>query len=90
MKKPTGPWLNFVRFLMSVQFERVAIVASASSGRRCHVIRREKIAGHIAGYAKVLKHGKRLFSWIWLTACGPRHLCQDADLVILCVPVGAW
>ena len=38
---------------MSVQFERVAIIGIGLIGSSlAHVIRREKIASHIAGYAK--------------------------------------
>jgi cyclohexadieny/prephenate dehydrogenase len=49
---------------MSLQFERVAIIGIGLIGSSlCHVIRREKIAGHIAGYAKSAETRNVAFSW---------------------------
>jgi cyclohexadieny/prephenate dehydrogenase len=77
---------------MSVQFERVALIGIGLIGSSlAHVMRREKIAGHIAGYAKseatrdaAVQLG--LVDSIHSTAASA---VRDSDLVILCVPVGA-
>ncbi len=77
---------------MSVQFERVAIIGIGLIGSSlAHVIRREKIANHIAGYAKSAETRKAA---VQLGLVDSMHetaaaAVRDADLVILCVPVGA-
>ena len=77
---------------MSVQFERVAIIGIGLIGSSlCHVIRREKISNHIAGYAKSAETRKTA---VHLGLVDSMHetaaaAVKDADLVILCVPVGA-
>ena len=77
---------------MSTLFERVAIIGIGLIGSSlAHVMRREKIATHIAGHAKsaatratAVKLG--LVDSMHETASGA---ARDADLVIMCVPVGA-
>ncbi len=77
---------------MSVQFERVALIGIGLIGSSlAHVMRREKIAAHITGYAKSEETRKSavqlgLVDSIHATAASA---VRDADLVILCVPVGA-
>jgi cyclohexadieny/prephenate dehydrogenase len=77
---------------MSVQFERVAIIGIGLIGSSlAHVIRREKIANHIAGYAKSAETRKAA---VQLGLVDSMHetaatAVKNADLVILCVPVGA-
>jgi cyclohexadieny/prephenate dehydrogenase len=77
---------------MSLQFERVAIIGIGLIGSSlAHVIRREKIANHIAGYAKSAETRKTaqqlgLVDSMHETAAAT---VKGADLVILCVPVGA-
>ncbi len=76
---------------MSTLFERVAIIGIGLIGSSlAHVMRREKIATHIAGHAKsaatratAVKLG--LVDSMHETAAGA---ARDADLVIMCVPVG--
>ena len=78
---------------MSVQFERVALIGIGLIGSSlAHVMRREKIASAYCGLCKErgdAENGRA--AWVWLTAFMPRRLSavKDADLVILCVPVGA-
>ena len=77
---------------MSVQFERAAIIGIGLIGSSlAHVIRREKIANHIAGYAKSAETRKAA---IQLNLVDSMHesaaaAVRDADLVVMCVPVGA-
>jgi cyclohexadieny/prephenate dehydrogenase len=77
---------------MSIQFERVALIGIGLIGSSlAHVMRREKIAGHIAGYAKSAEtrrtaHQLGLVDSMHETAASA---VANADLVILCVPVGA-
>jgi cyclohexadieny/prephenate dehydrogenase len=76
---------------MSTLFERVAIIGIGLIGSSlAHVMRRENIATHIAGHAKsaatratAVKLG--LVDSMHETATGA---ARDADLVIMCVPVG--
>jgi cyclohexadieny/prephenate dehydrogenase len=78
---------------MSVQFERVALIGLGLIGSSLsHVMRAKKIAGHISGYAKsaetreaAVKLG--LVDSMHATAA---DAAKNADLVILCVPVGAY
>lgn len=77
---------------MSVQFERVAIIGIGLIGSSlAHVMRREKIAGHIAGFAKSIETRKAA---VQLGLVDSMHetaasAVRNADLVIMCVPVGA-
>ena len=77
---------------MSIQFERVALIGIGLIGSSlAHVIRREKIASHIAGYAKSAETRRTaqqlgLVDSLHETAASA---VKNADLVILCVPVGA-
>ncbi len=77
---------------MNQQFGRVALIGIGLIGSSlAHVIRREKIASHIAGYAKSAETRKAavqlgLVDSIHDTAA---VAVKDADLVIMCVPVGA-
>ena len=77
---------------MSTQFERVALIGIGLIGSSlAHVMRSEKIAAHISGHAKsaetratAVKLG--LVDSMHETAAAA---VKDADLVIMCVPVGA-
>ena len=77
---------------MSVLFERVALIGIGLIGSSlAHVIRRETLATHIAGFAKSEETRKTavdlgLVDSIHRTAAAA---VENADLVILCVPVGA-
>jgi cyclohexadieny/prephenate dehydrogenase len=77
---------------VSVRFERVALIGLGLIGSSlAHVMRREKLAGHIAGHAKsaaTLEAAKHL------GLCDSLHRTATdavgkADLVVLCAPVGA-
>ncbi len=76
---------------MSVQFERVAIIGIGLIGSSlAHAMRREKIAAHISGYAK---SAETRATAVKLNLVDSMHetaiaAVRDADLVILCVPVG--
>ena len=77
---------------MSTQFERVALIGIGLIGSSlAHVMRSEKIAAHISGHAKsaetratAVKLG--LVDSMHETAAAA---VKNADLVIMCVPVGA-
>ncbi len=77
---------------MTHLFERVALVGIGLIGSSiCHIMRRENVAGHIAGFAqseKTRATAKRigLVDSIHATVS---EAVKEADLVILCVPVGA-
>ncbi len=76
---------------MSVHFDRVALIGLGLIGSSlCHIMRREQLAGHISGHAR---------SAATRGTAKELHLCdsihesaaaavRDADLVILCAPVG--
>ncbi len=78
---------------MTRLFERVALIGLGLIGSSlCHVIRREGLAGHIAGHArsdatraKAVELG--LVDSIHSSAA---EAARDADLVVLCAPVGAY
>ena len=77
---------------MSVQFERVALIGIGLIGSSlAHIMRREKIATHIAGYAKSDETRKAAVQLGLVDSIHPTAVSavKDADLVILCVPVGA-
>ncbi len=77
---------------MTVRFERIAIIGIGLIGSSlAHVIRREKIASHVTGFAKSAATRKTaldlgLVDSMHETA---RSAVENADLVILCVPVGS-
>lgn len=77
---------------MTVMFERVALIGLGLIGSSLsHVMRRERLAHHIAGHARsaatLEKAGELgLADSLHSTAAGA---VTNADLVILCVPVGA-
>lgn len=74
-------------------YERVALIGLGLIGSSLsHVMRREKLAGRIAGYAKSAETratAKRigLVDEMFESAAAA---VKDADLVILCTPVGAY
>ena len=77
---------------MSVLFERVALIGIGLIGSSlAHVIRREKIANHIAGYAKSEETRNTAVQLGLVDSIHPTaaSAVANADLVILCVPVGA-
>jgi cyclohexadieny/prephenate dehydrogenase len=76
---------------MSAHFDRVALIGLGLIGSSlCHIMRRDKLAGHIAGHARSAAtrdkaKALRLCDSIHETAAAA---VRDADLVILCAPVG--
>src|SRR6476619_3952437 len=76
-----------------VIYERVALIGLGLIGSSLsHIIRREKLATHIAGHARSAKTratAKRigLVDQIHESAAA---CVKDADLVILCTPLGAY
>ncbi|CAN5246484.1 prephenate/arogenate dehydrogenase family protein [soil metagenome] len=78
--------------MTDAHFGRVALIGLGLIGSSLsHVMRREKLAGHIAGYAKSVATRERAAE-IGLTDSmheSAAAAVKDADLVILCVPVGA-
>jgi cyclohexadieny/prephenate dehydrogenase len=76
---------------MSAHFGRVALIGLGLIGSSlCHIMRRDRLAGHIAGHARsAATRGKakalRLCDSVHETAAAA---VRDADLVILCAPVG--
>lgn len=76
---------------MSVHFDRVALIGLGLIGSSlCHIMRREKLVGHIAGHAK---SGATRDKAKALGLCDSIHeiaaaAVRGADLVILCAPVG--
>ncbi|MFL5258829.1 MAG: prephenate/arogenate dehydrogenase family protein [Hyphomicrobiales bacterium] len=73
-------------------FERVALIGLGLIGSSLsHVMRREKLARHIAGHARSAETRKRA-SELGLADTihdRPADAAADADLVFLCIPVGA-
>ena len=78
---------------MSQMFDRVALIGIGLIGSSlAHVMRKQKLAGEITGYArseatraKALEIG--LVDRIFATAA---EAVKDADLIILCSPVGTY
>jgi len=76
---------------MSVRFNRVALIGLGLIGSSlCRIMRREKLAGHIAGHAR--SAATRDTAKV-LGLCDSIHdtaaaAVRDADLVILCAPPG--
>jgi cyclohexadieny/prephenate dehydrogenase len=77
---------------MRIQFERVALIGIGLIGSSLsHVMRREQLAGHISGYSK---SAETRATAVKLGLVDSMHessteAVRNADLVILCVPVGA-
>ena len=78
---------------MSVMFERVALIGIGLIGSSlCHIMRREKLAGHIAGFARSGATRRKaqelhLVDSVHETAV---VAVRDADLVFLCSPIGTY
>lgn len=78
--------------MMKPMFERVALIGLGLIGSSLsHVMRREGLAGHIAGHARSIATRDRA---VELGLVDSMHetaalAVGDADLVILCAPVGA-
>jgi cyclohexadieny/prephenate dehydrogenase len=78
---------------MSAMFERVALIGIGLIGSSlCHIMRREKLAGHIAGFApsaetRAKATELRLVDSVHETAAEAVH---DADLIFLCSPIGTY
>ncbi|HLF21548.1 MAG TPA: prephenate/arogenate dehydrogenase family protein [Aestuariivirga sp.] len=76
---------------MSAHFDRVALIGLGLIGSSlCHIMRREKLAEHIAGHARSAATRDKAKA---LRLCDSIHetagaAVRDADLVILCAPVG--
>jgi cyclohexadieny/prephenate dehydrogenase len=74
-------------------FGRVGLIGIGLVGSSlCHVMRREKLAGHIAGHARseatrTVASELGLVDSVHATAAAA---ARDADLVILCSPVGTY
>jgi cyclohexadieny/prephenate dehydrogenase len=79
--------------MTGIIYERVALIGLGLIGSSlAHVMRREKLAGHIAGHARSAETratAKRIgfLDSIHETAAAT---VKDADLVILCTPLGAY
>lgn len=77
---------------MSVMFERVALIGlGLIASSLAHVMRREKLAGEITGYARsaetrAIAREMRLVDVVCESAA---EAAKGTDLVILCVPVGS-
>jgi cyclohexadieny/prephenate dehydrogenase len=77
---------------MTILFERVALVGIGHIGSSIsHGMRLEKIARHIAGYARSEKTREtaQKLGLVDSIHASAADAVKDADLVILCVPVGA-
>jgi cyclohexadieny/prephenate dehydrogenase len=78
---------------MTVIYDRVALIGLGLIGSSLsHVMRRERLAGHIAGYARSAATRAtavelNLVDSMCESAAAAAH---DTDLVILCTPVGAY
>ena len=78
---------------MSVLFRRVALIGIGLIGSSlAHAMRRKKLAGEITGYARSEATRTKsselgLVDAVFATA---RQAVEDADLVILCSPVGTY
>jgi cyclohexadieny/prephenate dehydrogenase len=78
---------------MSVMFERIALIGIGLIGSSlCHVMRQEKLAGHIAGFARSKETRRKarelgLVDSMHETAAAA---VRDADLIFLCSPIGTY
>ena len=73
-------------------FDRVALIGLGLIGSSlAHVMRREGLAGHIAGHARSAETRREVEKIGFADSVHdqPEEAVRDADLVILCVPVGA-
>ena len=73
-------------------FERVALIGLGLIGSSlAHVMRREGLAGHIAGHARSSETREEVRELGFADSVheDPCEAARDADLVVLCVPVGA-
>lgn len=73
-------------------FERVALIGLGLIGSSlAHVMRREGLAGHIAGHARSADTRDEVVKLGFADSVHehPQDAVRDADLVILCVPVGS-
>jgi cyclohexadieny/prephenate dehydrogenase len=78
---------------MSPHFDRVALIGIGLIGSSlCHIVRREKLAGHIAGYARsdATRATAKKLGLVDSIHGSAAEAVKDADLVILCTPVGAY
>jgi cyclohexadieny/prephenate dehydrogenase len=77
---------------MTSQFERVALIGLGLIGSSlAHVMRREKIAAHVSGYAKSAETRATAMKLGLIDSMheSAADAVKNADLVIMCVPVGA-
>jgi cyclohexadieny/prephenate dehydrogenase len=77
---------------MTHLFGRVALVGIGLIGSSlCHIMRRENVAGHIAGFAQseTTRATAKRIGLVDSIHANVQDAVKDADLVILCVPVGA-
>jgi len=73
-------------------FERVALIGLGLIGSSLsHVMRRERLAGHIAGHARSEATRRKAVEIGLVDSIheSARDAVKDADLVVLCAPVGA-
>jgi cyclohexadieny/prephenate dehydrogenase len=78
---------------MNFQFERVALIGIGLIGSSLsHAMRRGKMTGHIAGYAKsaVTRDAAVKLSLVDSIHKTAAEAVKNADLVIMCAPVGAY
>jgi cyclohexadieny/prephenate dehydrogenase len=79
--------------MSAVLYERVALIGLGLIGSSlCHVMRREKLAGRIAGHARSAetRATARRIGLVDEIHESAAATVKDADLVILCTPVGAY
>ena len=77
---------------MTVIYNRVALIGlGLIASSMCHAMRRAGLAGEIVGYAKSAESRDiaRDIGLCDLVSDSAAEAAQDADLVVLCVPVGA-
>jgi cyclohexadieny/prephenate dehydrogenase len=78
---------------MTVMFERVALIGLGLIGSSLsHIMRREGLSGHISGFARSeVTRAKALeIGLVHSVHQSALEAARDADLVILCSPVGAY
>ena len=74
-----------------VFFEKIALIGLGLIGSSiCHASKRVNIAGHIVGHARSARTRQTALDlgFIDAAAASPEAAASDADLVILCTPVG--
>ena len=75
------------------RFGRVAIIGLGLIGSSiCHAMRRGKLADHIVGFSATEATRKRALEigFVDSVVTSAAEVARDADLVILCAPVGAY